>query len=185
LWEAEAACVAVGAPILPVPSGRRQSHRSFERHDRIRVGTKIWALFLKDKGPEPIIDQQFAGVIHASKKGTAYDVYWSAAGETMERLDHIRVILSRRESENFDGTGRPVQGLSLYVFWRAYNTAPGLGYFFWGLLRDFLIPHFDIYDRRTAAERHSQRGTVREGADLRYVLHFIRAAQQQCLWLGW
>ena len=79
LWEAEAACVAVGAPILPVPSGRQQSRRSFARHDRIRVGTKIWALFLKDKGPEPIIDQQFAGVIRASDDGTAYDVYWSAA----------------------------------------------------------------------------------------------------------
>jgi hypothetical protein len=186
VWEAEAACLSVGMSILPVSSGRRPNRsRSFERHSRIPVGTKIWARFLSDEGPEPITDQQFAGVIRASDDGTAYDVYWSAAGETQDRLDHISVILSRRESEIFDGTGRPVQGLSLYVFWRAYNTAPGLGYFFWGLLRAFLIPHFNINDRRTAAERHSQRGTVREGADLRYVLHFIRAAQRQCLWLGW
>lgn len=89
VWEAEAACLAVGVPILPVSSGRRRSHRSFERHDRIRLGTKIWALFLKGEGKEYIIDQQFAGVIRASDDGTERDINWGGAADTMDRLSRI------------------------------------------------------------------------------------------------
>jgi hypothetical protein len=187
VWEAEAACLAVGAPISPASSGRRPSRsRSFELHSRIDLGTKIWARFLCDEGPEHITNQQFAGVIRESDEGTARDVCWSAAGETMERLSHMQVILSRRESSNFDSTGRPVQGLSLYLFWRAYGTAPGLGHFFWVRMRELLLPRFDIDDRLNGALFHSRMTTEHgEDAGLRYVMHFIRAARQQCLWLGW
>jgi hypothetical protein len=187
VWEAEAACLAVGVPILPVSSGRRSSRsRSFGLHSRIHVGTKIWARFLSDEGSEPITDQQFAGVVRESDKGTASDIYWCAAGDTMERLSRIRVILSRRGSANYDSTGRPVQGLSLYLFWRAYGTAPGLGPFFWVQMRELLLPHFDIDDRLNGALFHSRMTSGHgEDAGLRYVMHFVRAARQQCFWLGW
>ena len=98
----------------------------------------------------------------------------------MERLSHIRVIVSRVESNHFDSTGRPVQGLSLYLFWRAYGTAPGLGYFFWFRIRELLLPRFNLNDRRTGALFHSRVTAGHgEGAELRYVTHFIRAAKQQ------
>jgi hypothetical protein len=119
VWEAEAAALHLHLPVLPVGrAGRRR--RRIHYSSRLSAGQRVWAFF-RTWHRADIVEQQFAGTLRQPTRGTELNVSWEVGD--CDRVERMDIALARRFDNNYDTSGRPRPGLSLFVFWRAFFTA--------------------------------------------------------------